>query len=60
MSNNTLAPVKAPVKVDTTPSEFLAIVAGQETPEYAPGRVNAGRQASFDAVAAWNAVGRID
>lgn len=45
---------------DTTPSEFLAIVAGEETPEFAPGRVNNGRQASFDAVAAWNAVGRID
>ena len=45
---------------DTTTSEFLASVAGKERPEYAPGRVNNGRQASFEAVSAWNAAGRID
>jgi hypothetical protein len=45
---------------DSTDSEFLAIIAGSERPEFAPGRTNGGRQASFDAVAAWNAVGRID
>lgn len=58
MANATLtAPT---VKNDTTDSEFLALVAGSERPEYAPGRTNNGRQASFDAVAAWNAAGRID
>lgn len=45
---------------DTRTSEFLRTLAEAESPEYAPGRVNNGRQASFDAVAAWNAVGRID
>lgn len=40
--------------------ELIAVLAGQERPTYAPGRVNDGRQASFDSVAAWNAVGRID
>lgn len=48
------------VKQDTTTSEFLALIAGQETPEYAPGRINSGRQASFDAVAGWSASGAID
>lgn len=45
---------------DTTTDEFLTIVAGEDSAEYAPGRINNGRQASFDAVSAWNAVGRID
>ena len=45
---------------DTTTSEFLTIVAADTKPEFAPGRINNGRQASFDAVAAWNSVGRID
>ena len=45
--------------VDTTTSDLLALLAGQETPEFAPGRVG-GRQASFDAVAAWSASGSID
>jgi hypothetical protein len=59
MTNATLTP--APVETATnTDSDFLAILAGGERPEYAPGRVNGGRQASFDTVAAWNAVGRID
>ncbi len=58
MTNATLT--RTAPAVDTTPSEFLTIVAAQEAPEYAPGRVNGGRQASFDAVAAWNAVGNVD
>lgn len=45
---------------DTTTSEFLTIAASEDVREFAPGRINNGRQASFDAVAAWNAVGRID
>lgn len=69
MAIATLAPVTAPAETVTvapeisTPfgaSEFLAIVAGEQHVEYAPGRVNNGRQASFDAVAAWNSVGAID
>jgi hypothetical protein len=37
----------------------LIALAASEGVEFAPGRVG-GRQASFDAVAAWNAVGMID
>ena len=58
MANATLTATAT--ATDTTDSEFLAILAGDERPEFAPGRVNNGRQASFDAVSAWNAVGRID
>lgn len=50
-------------KVNTrelTTSNVLMMEAAETAPEYAPGRVNSGRQASFDAVSAWNAVGAID
>jgi hypothetical protein len=65
MSNATLAPIQAVTEVETVQpevvtgngaSEFLANV----KPEFAPGRVNDGRQASFDAVAGWNARGGVD
>ena len=46
--------------VTISQSEYLALVAAQSKPEYAPGRVNDGRQASFDAVAGWSARGMID
>jgi hypothetical protein len=68
MSNATLAPIQAVTEVETVQpevvtgngaSEFLAIVAANVKPEFAPGRVNAGRQASFDAVAGWNARGGV-
>ena len=65
MTNATLDRIAPEVTTPSAPETgadrdaFLTIVAGQEAPTYAPGR-NGGRQASFDAVAAWNAVGRID
>ncbi len=60
MANATLSPVPTTTTRETTTSEFIAIVAAQSRPEYAPGRVNSGRQASFDAIAGWNARGGVD
>lgn len=46
--------------VQVPQDEYLALLVASERAEFAPGRINNGRQASFDAVAAWNSVGRID
>lgn len=45
---------------ELTASDILAMEAAETRVEFAPGRVNSGRQASFDAVSAWNAAGSID
>jgi hypothetical protein len=65
MATSATLTLSAPVitqAAPTTPEErdaFLLTVADLSSVEYAPGRVG-GRQASFDAVAAWQSSGAID